>query len=345
MRVMNLSRIESGKLKQISRYADKLNKHAYLVGGALRDILLKKKVLDLDIVIEGDAQGLINELSKAWKAKTIVYPEFGTYILKYKKGRHIDFATARKESYPKPGSLPKVTFSNLKDDLYRRDFTINAMALALSGTCKGRIIDYYGGQKDLENRTLRVLHKESFKDDATRLFRLARFMGRGYRPEKNTLKLVKRAVKYLKAIAPERLREELLAILKEKKPFKILSFLKNWGVLRFIIPEARVNRALEKLDKVPGLANRFSIIFSGLSKEERSSAMLNLRLQRSLKNEIERLSQTSKERQLISGKDLIKMGYKPGPIFKEILNNTSKQDFVSRQKALQFVIDNYPGKK
>ena len=165
----------------------------YLVGGFVRDLILGVRNLDFDIVVEGDGIIFAEDLASRLKARLIRHKRFGTATVV--PGHHIkiDIATARKEVYPKPAALPEVEFGTLKDDLKRRDFTINAMAISLSG---GGLVDFYNGKKDLLDRQIRVMHELSFVDDPTRVLRAVRFEKRyDFKIEAKTLGLLKKAVK------------------------------------------------------------------------------------------------------------------------------------------------------
>jgi len=161
-------------LKRVSIISRRLDSPVYLVGGIVRDFILGRDNCDLDIVIEGDGLKLTHALSDYYKADFRRHHAFGTATV-YFKGFKIDIATARKETYVLPGALPQVKRSNLKDDLLRRDFSINAMAVSLNRADYGRLVDYYGGYTDLKKKIIRILHDGSFRDDPTRIFRAIRF--------------------------------------------------------------------------------------------------------------------------------------------------------------------------
>lgn len=218
---------------------------AFAVGGFVRDLLLGRSNLDIDIVIEGDgisfAQSFAEyyELSSKQSAKVKAHQRFGTAVVIMPDGIKIDFATARKETYVKPGSLPYVSNGSIDDDLYRRDFTINAMAINLSEKAFGELVDIYNGFSDLENRSIRVIHKLSFIDDPTRIFRAIRFEQRyGFIIEPHTESLARRAISMgsLKTITIQRLRNEILLILKEDEPLPALHRMENFGLLGYISP-------------------------------------------------------------------------------------------------------------
>jgi len=182
-------------IKEIGAHADLKKVPAYVVGGFVRDYILKRENLDLDIVIDGDAISLARSLAKKQKAKVIVYKHFGTATLYFKDGRIVDLAMARKESYLKPGALPKVKGSTINDDLIRRDFTINAMAVVINRKDFGKLIDLYGGMNDIKSKKICVLHEQSFQDDSTRILRAIRFEQRfNFCIERKTLYLLKQAL-------------------------------------------------------------------------------------------------------------------------------------------------------
>ncbi len=211
-------------IETVGKIADKLKVRAYIVGGPVRDKLLGRKDYDLDFVVEGNGIRFAQVLNKALKGELTIYRAFGTATISFNKKR-IDIVTARKESYKYPAAYPAVTPGTIKDDLYRRDFTINAMAIVVNKKGFGRLVDFYGGRKDLEKRVIRVLHDKSFMDDPTRIFRAVRFSVRfGFKIEPHTKKLMKEAVLdgLLGEVNAGRIRKEIELFLKEKNPGKCL---------------------------------------------------------------------------------------------------------------------------
>lgn len=193
----------------------------YLIGGFVRDLILGVKNLDLDMAVEGDGIIFAEELAAKFNAKLIRHRRFGTATVIIKPSFKIDIATARKEIYPEPAKLPVVEFGALKDDLKRRDFTINAMAIDITQPNFGVLIDFFDGKNDLSRKEIRVLHDLSFIDDPTRILRAIRFETRyDFKIETKTLALLKSVVKkrMLEKVEPQRLREELILILKEDLP-------------------------------------------------------------------------------------------------------------------------------
>jgi tRNA nucleotidyltransferase (CCA-adding enzyme) len=190
----------------------------YLVGGAVRDLLMEEPSFDLDIAVEGDGIAFGRALAKALGGRVVPHDKFGTAIVVYEGGR-VDVATARTEFYDYPGALPAVEQASIREDLYRRDFTINALAVSLKGEDFGRLVDFFGGLRDLEVGVIRVLHNLSFIDDPTRLFRAVRYENRyGLRMEAHTQGLARACVEMglVGELSSARLRDELEALLSEE---------------------------------------------------------------------------------------------------------------------------------
>ena len=196
----------------------------YLVGGAVRDLLLGRGRADIDLVVEGDAAALAERLG----VEAIAHERFGTAKLML-NGHEVDIAGARSESYPRPGALPVVeSAANLAADLRRRDFTINAMAIPLRG--EPRLIDPHGGEADLAVRQLRVLHDDSFVDDPTRAIRAARYASRfGFGLEERTTELIRETD--LGTVSADRREAELLRLAGEKQAAAGFALLADWGLL------------------------------------------------------------------------------------------------------------------
>jgi len=209
---------------------------AYLVGGFVRDLILDEKKLDLDIVVGGNGIKFAEVFADRLRGTLTRHKRFNTATLKLDTLK-IDIATARKESYPFPGSLPEVCRGTLKDDLFRRDFSINAMAISIMPEDFGRLIDFFGGKEDLGKKKIRILHGLSFIDDPTRILRAIRFEQRyDFKLQKDTLSLLKDAVRQrmLEKVHPHRLRDELILILKEQYPLKQLKRIQELTGFGFI---------------------------------------------------------------------------------------------------------------
>ncbi len=240
------------RLVTVGRLADEMGFHAYLVGGFVRDLLLRNDNFDIDVVIEGDGIRFAEEMSRRFGVKIRVHREFGTAKVFYRDGFKMDVATARLEYYRAPATLPIVEHSSLKLDLYRRDFTINTLAISLNKNTFGELIDFFGAQMDIKEKTIRVLHSLSFVEDPTRVFRAVRFEQRfNFQIGKFTLNLIKNAVRmgFLSKIKGSRIWRELALILMEDTPGLILKRLQELDLLRFIYPSLVFNRDKERLFK------------------------------------------------------------------------------------------------
>lgn len=219
----NLPKDLQGFLSVVCRIASRNNRKIYLVGGFVRDLILGVRNFDLDILVEGDGIKFAELLADQFDARMVSHMRFGTATVMIRHGLKVDIATARKEYYPKPACLPEVSFSQLKDDLARRDFTINAMAISLNKPDFGKLIDFFGGRKDLREKKIKVLHDLSFIDDPTRILRAIRFEKRyDFRIEPKTFVFLKQAVAVgmLEKVQPQRLRDELVLMLKESNPIE-----------------------------------------------------------------------------------------------------------------------------
>ncbi|MBC7333871.1 MAG: CBS domain-containing protein [Actinobacteria bacterium] len=250
-----------GILKKAALLGKRLGYNVYLVGGVVRDILLNVPNLDVDIVVEGDGIKFANELSKECKCKIESHYKFGTAVLILESGQHVDIATARKEYYEKPAALPCVEVSSIKEDLSRRDFTINAMAVSLNEYDFGEILDFFGGRKDLRDKKVKVLHKMSFVEDPTRIFRAVRFEQRlGFKMDELTEKLARSAIEMdiVCKLTGVRIRDELISIFGEEKPWKAIKRLYELGALRKIGLDVEVNqRFVESIKKTLRFYDKF----------------------------------------------------------------------------------------
>jgi tRNA nucleotidyltransferase (CCA-adding enzyme) len=211
----------------------------YLVGGTVRDILLGAQSFDVDIAIEGDAIGFAETLAAALGGRATAHTKFGTSVVSYGEGRRADVVTARTEFYDAPAALPTVEHATILEDLFRRDFTINAMAVSLKGADLGRLVDPFGGRRDLDGRTIRVLHNLSFIDDPTRIFRALRYENRlGCRMDAHTERLARSTIEMglVGDLSTSRLRDELEVLLSEGDVSHSLVRLAELGADRAIHP-------------------------------------------------------------------------------------------------------------
>jgi tRNA nucleotidyltransferase (CCA-adding enzyme) len=222
-------------LRQIDQQAALLGFPAYLVGGGVRDILLKLPALDLDIVIEGDAIQLARALKTRYGGELTLHTKFQTATWQPPAGPPLDLITARRETYPAPASLPVITPSTLADDLARRDFSINTLALRLADQA---IIDLHNAQSDLAKGIIRVLHPQSFIDDPTRLYRAVRYETRyRFQLASDTIALLPEALPHVQQLTAERLRHELDLAFNEHRPVRVLARMDELDLLQAVLPD------------------------------------------------------------------------------------------------------------
>jgi tRNA nucleotidyltransferase (CCA-adding enzyme) len=239
-------------LEVVGKEGDALGVSVYLVGGVVRDLLLNERNLDLDLMVEGNGIDFARRLGKVLKGRVNAYKRFETAVVVLPDGRKIDVATARTEYYEHPGAFPKVEYGTVKMDLFRRDFTINALALQLNPGKYGTLHDFFGGQQDLEDGMIRVLHNLSFVEDPTRVFRAIRFETRlHFRLGEVTRKLIKDTVAkdLLENIIGQRLYGELVQILRERNPLPALARMEELDVLKYIHPRMKITRSVLRLLK------------------------------------------------------------------------------------------------
>ena len=284
-----------GLLKLAGEVGDQLGINAYLVGGSVRDLLRGEENLDIDIVVEGDGISFAKTFGERLHAKVRTHERFGTAKIITDRLK-LDVATARTEYYESPVSLPTVETSSIKKDLYRRDFTINTLAVKLNLKDFGLLIDFFGGQRDLREKTIRVIHNLSFIEDPTRAFRAVRFSERfGFKLSKHTENLIKSTIKMdlFNRLSGARLYEELLLAFNETEPVKTLKRLSEFDLLKVIHPNLAFTNELEStLQSMFETLAWFNLLFleerpdrgalylmallSGLKDEERKAAIKRL---------------------------------------------------------------------
>jgi tRNA nucleotidyltransferase (CCA-adding enzyme) len=411
-------------LQRIGLVAEELGCHAFVVGGFVRDLFLHIRNFDLDIVIEGDGIAFAKELAKKMKAGVRTHRKFGTATVILPDGMRIDVATARLEYYEYPAAMPTVELSSIKLDLYRRDFTINAMAIHLNPDRFGVLVDIFNSQNDLTRQRISVLHNLSFVEDPTRIFRAIRFEQRlDFQITKHSEKLIRNAVrmKMFNRFFGPRFFNELQQILSEDNPILALKRMAEFDLFQFLWPDlghrfridrrfihilTQANKAVswfkllyldEQLDQwmvyllgimsragvkeVINFCKRFELPEKVEKKLVRQKAEADriaqdmLRrpymkpseiywLLRDLENEgllylmaIARKKNIQKavslyvtrldnEQPMITGRDLQELGYKPGPLFRTILNHVVESQLngviETRDQALDFIRTNYP---
>ena len=216
----------------------------YIVGGFVRDLMLGGAVREVDFVVEGDAIGFTQTVASRLGGRVTPHRRFGT--AKWRLPRELskacgwtvlDFVMARSETYARPAALPVVTRAAIRDDLLRRDFTINTLTICLDAERAGDMLDFFGGAADLELRLLKVLHPRSFEDDPTRMLRVVRFAERlGCELAPGTLRLLEPACAHVAALSGDRVRHELQLVFEEKHPAKVLARLDGCGLLAAVHP-------------------------------------------------------------------------------------------------------------
>jgi len=237
-------------LQHIGEEAFNLKQDAYIVGGIVRDLFLDRPNYDIDIVVGCDAIKLARKMAKESELLLTEHLRFGTATLNYDSFR-IDLATTRSEHYSRPGALPIVTTGTIVDDLSRRDFSINAMAIYISPKRFGELADLHNGRYDIENKCIRILHDRSFVDDATRMFRALRYEQRlHFTIEDTTLKLMKRDLDYIDTISGDRIRHEIELFFREEQPELMLNRASALGIMRKLHPCLNNNQFRNRTFKV-----------------------------------------------------------------------------------------------
>jgi tRNA nucleotidyltransferase (CCA-adding enzyme) len=252
------------RLRVAAKVAAEKRIRLYVVGGFVRDLLLGRSSQDVDLVVEGDAIRLAKALKAELGGKVVTHLKYMTASVKFSHDDKLDIASARREVYVRPAAQPDVAQSKLKSDLYRRDFTINALALRLSDSLEATVIDFFGGRQDLDTRKIRVLHNHSFIDDPTRILRAVRFEQRlDFSIEPHTKQLIRGALEtdVFRLAHGERLAEELKLALSESNPVGVLTRLHKLKILRALHTElrfeqkqrARTEQALQFMETYPDL--------------------------------------------------------------------------------------------
>lgn len=285
-------------LREFGRLAEQLGYNAYAVGGFVRDLLLRRANLDIDLVIEGDAIEFARAFAQQHLIKCKFHRKFNTAMLIFPDNLRVDVASARFEYYQHPAALPIVEFSSLKMDLYRRDFTINTLAIDLNPENFGHLIDFFSGQKDIKEKVIRLLHNLSLVEDPTRILRAIRFEQRfGFKIGKQTASLIRNAVRMglIDKLGGRRFLHEIQLILEEDDPVQPLRRMAEFGVLPALAPgmafDQKQQEMFERLKQVISWyrlsfldepLDRWWVyllaLFSNLGREEVESACARLLL-------------------------------------------------------------------
>ena len=252
-------------LAEFGRVGDERGYSVYAVGGFVRDLLMRVENFDMDIVVEGDGIRLAEEFEKKFPCRIRTHKKFGTAIILFPDGLKIDVATARLEVYDSPAALPTVEMGSIKMDLYRRDFTINTLAIQLNLKAFGELIDFFGGVRDIKEKVVRVMHNLSFVEDPTRVFRAIRFEQRlGFQIAKHTQNLMKNAMKmgFMERLSGGRVLSELILILQEEMPIPALRRMRDFNLLHFLHPQIKFDVEAEALfEQIHHVVSWFDLLF------------------------------------------------------------------------------------
>jgi tRNA nucleotidyltransferase (CCA-adding enzyme) len=252
-------------LMECGRVGDELGYSVYAVGGFVRDLLMRVENFDVDIVVEGDGIRFAEEFEKRFPCRIRTHKKFGTAIILFPDSSKIDVATARLEVYDSPAALPTVERGSIKMDLYRRDFTINTLAIQLNPKAFGELIDFFGGVKDIKEKVIRVLQNLSFVEDPTRVFRAIRFEQRlGFQIGKHTQNLMKNAVKmgFMDRLSGGRVLSEIILILQEESPIPALKRMRDFYLFHFLHPRLRFDEEVEAFfERIHHVISWFDFLF------------------------------------------------------------------------------------
>ncbi|ACS80014.1 CBS domain-containing protein [Maridesulfovibrio salexigens] len=252
-------------LETAGEMAAEIGTEAYVVGGFVRDVLLTKSNLDLDLVVESDGIAFAKKLAKRMDGRAKYHRKFKTAVVILPDGQRVDVATARLEYYEYPAALPTVELSSIKMDLYRRDFTINALAVHINPSSFGKLVDFFGSQRDLKDKTIRVLHALSFVEDPTRIMRAIRFEQRfDFKIGGQTLNLIKNALKLnlINKLSGYRLTHEMRIILNEANVLRSIERMNELGVLEAIHPLMELNSARSQvIAELERLMSWYSLLY------------------------------------------------------------------------------------
>jgi tRNA nucleotidyltransferase (CCA-adding enzyme) len=341
-------------LKKTIDFFVKTDYHAYLVGGYVRDSTLGRESVDIDIVVEGNAVKIARKLNEKLKGKLTSHAEFGTATISINSHR-VDLASARTEKYPSPAHLPHVYPSTIVEDLNRRDFTINAIAMSISKDNFGEIFDPFEGLNDIKKKLIRILHRNSFTDDPTRIFRALRYKNRfGFKVEEDTERQMRDAIKsgMINNLSGQRILNELQLIFKEDAFQHTAEDLAHYGIFQIkrsdlkLLPPSKThafyyflsllakNRIplAKSIQKIVEDFRSMGDIIIKLQKTNKRSSVYNIlspvasevvevvpMAKPELRDKIANFHQLKKIKPFITGKDLKKYGIKPATQYAKIL--------------------------
>lgn len=252
-------------LSEFGKIGDELGYSVYAVGGFVRDLIMGVENFDMDIVIEGDGIRFAEVFEKRFTCRIRTHKKFGTAIIIFPDGLKVDVATARLEVYESPGALPTVEKGSIRMDLYRRDFTINTLAIKLNPNSFGELIDFFGGMRDIKDKVIRVLHNLSFVEDPTRVFRAIRFEQRfGFQIAKHTQNLMKNAIRmgFIERLSRKRIFSEIVLILEEEFPIPAVKRMRDFNLLAILHPKIKFDKEIESLfEQIHHVISWFDLLF------------------------------------------------------------------------------------
>ena len=248
-------------LQEIGRFGEEKSQPVYVVGGFVRDLLIGRENLDIDIAVEGDAVEFACRLAEVWESKVQAHHQFKTATITRLDGLKLDFASTRNETYPRPGALPSVEYGTITEDLRRRDFSINALAMRLQPNTFGELVDCTEGLQDLRAGRIRVLHERSFIDDPTRIFRAIRYEGRynfqiAESDQIRMLDAIKQGV--LNLISGQRIRNEIDHILSEEAALQMINRMGVFELFGTIHPTWKISPNFDVLWTTAGQAIKWT---------------------------------------------------------------------------------------
>lgn len=252
-------------LIECGRVGDDLGYSVFAVGGFVRDLLMRVENYDIDLVVEGDGILFAEAFEKRFPCRIRTHKKFGTAIILFSDGLKIDVATARLEVYDSPAALPTVERGSIQADLYRRDFTINTLAIQLNPQAFGELIDFFGGVKDIKEKVIRVLHNLSFVEDPTRVFRAIRFEQRlKFQIGKHTQNLMKNAVKMgvFERLSGGRILSEWILICQEEDPIPALKRMRDFNLFPLLHPRLQLSdEKLALFEQIHHVLAWFDLLF------------------------------------------------------------------------------------
>jgi len=252
-------------LETAGQLGSDLNWDVYTVGGFVRDILLGRPNLDLDLVVEGDGIEFAKKLAEILGGRVKAHSKFKTAVVILDDGQRVDVATARLEYYEYPAALPTVELSSIKMDLYRRDFTVNALALRINPERFGQLVDFFGAERDIRNKTIRVLHSLSFVEDPTRILRAIRFERRfDFQIGGQTMRLIKNALnlELFSKLSGSRVMHELQWIMNEDDPLSCLLRMQELGIMEAIHPLLSITKdRVQVLTELVKVHNWYKLLY------------------------------------------------------------------------------------